>query len=146
MNAKAQPNPTWRGHPDDEAHPIPDRHASNETSAVLVVANGWAGTEQLAPGAGPVVPQRNHDGVGDGRRDPPAGSCPAAGRTGVVLVDGSEVDPVPLGRRALTVGGWPDDHQEHPDGHGSCHGDCRSAGERLPCRHVGEFDADQRAG
>ena len=84
--------------------------------------------------------------IGDGRRELAEGTCPAARRTGVVLVDASEVDPVPLGRRALAVGGWPLDYQEHPDGRGSYHGDCRSAGEELSCLHVGEFDADQRAG
>ena len=41
-------------------------------------------TEQLAPGAGPVVPERDHDGVGDGRRDPAAGPRPPARRARTV--------------------------------------------------------------
>jgi hypothetical protein len=42
-------------------------------------------TEQLHPGARPVVPERHHDGLGDGRRDPPAGPRPPA-RRGRLLV------------------------------------------------------------
>jgi hypothetical protein len=63
---------------------LPGTATSNETSAVLAIANGWAGTEQLAPGVGEVVPQRHHHGVGDDRRDPPTGPRPAARRGGPV--------------------------------------------------------------
>ena len=49
--------------------------------------------------------------IGDGRRELAEGTCPAARRTGVVLVDASEVDPVPLGRRALAAGDDPCRHQ-----------------------------------
>jgi hypothetical protein len=39
------------------------------------------GVRATSSGAGPVVPQRHHDGVGDGRRDPAAGPRPLVRRT-----------------------------------------------------------------
>jgi hypothetical protein len=48
--------PTTKPTPSKPAPYAPERHASNQTWTVLATATGWAGTEQLAPGAGPVVP------------------------------------------------------------------------------------------
>ena len=48
---------------------------------------GAGGHRTTRAGAGEVVPQRHHHGVGDGQRNPPAGPCPAPRRTRTVTRD-----------------------------------------------------------
>ena len=56
---------------------------------------GQAHDRTVGARAGAVVPQRHHDGVGDGRRDPPAGPRPAARRTRAVRPATSSQHPRP---------------------------------------------------
>jgi hypothetical protein len=57
----------------------PSRRLTSSWPRMATLLDEIKGDRAAPPRAGPVVPQRHHDGVSDDRRDPVAGPCPPAG-------------------------------------------------------------------
>jgi hypothetical protein len=57
----------------------PSRRLTSSWPRMATLLDEIKGDRAAPPRAGPVVPQRHHDGVSDDRGDPVAGPCPPAG-------------------------------------------------------------------